>query len=84
MTVTARLVKKSTCVLPNVQLADRGAGSLEQIQGTLSHAAAADSPPAAASRLLLAEGLHPMFIGVLVIAPVTLAVALIVPKVTMS
>ncbi|WP_260599478.1 MDR family MFS transporter [Sphingomonas endolithica] len=66
----------------NLSLARGHAGSLEQVQQLLvAHGPAVDG---AASRAALAHGLHLTFWGVFVIAAVTLALSVFVPRVASS
>lgn len=67
-------------VVLNASLAGHQGGSLQQIQRLLGSAAPALDT--AASRAALAQGLHLTFWGVLLIAAATLAIALLVPRVT--
>jgi len=65
-------------VVLNASLSRDGRGSLQQIQRLLGeHGKELD---AASSRAALANGLHLAFWGVLLIAAMTLAVALLVPR----
>jgi hypothetical protein len=64
----------------NASLARGHAGSLQQVQQLLAGKGAAAG--ALASRAGLAHGLHLTFWGVLLIAGVTLALSMFVPKAT--
>ena len=66
----------------NLRLAETGGASLEKIQAALAQGP--NAPGINASRNLLAGGLHVTFLGVLVIATLTLVVSLLVPKVSLS